>query len=484
VAQSFYPLTPVDVSPAITGSWQDVACAAYIPAGATGVLLHIVNEDTANHRTYSLRKKGSTDDRVQSTARKDAHHYGAIGVDANREFQAYIETTDVKIYLIAYTQSGVTFFTNAHDKSLTTTQAWTTIDCSTQAPNAVGLIFELYSVADLFQDIGLRKKGSTDNRVHNTRHHNWVILGCNETQQIEGYVESTDHHFYLVGYVTDGAAFKTNAPDKGPTVADVYQDIDCSVEAPEAVMLFFEIAVVSSPHKYALRKDNTRPDIFRDCVYHGWAMVECDSSQIYQGKIDQTNIDFFLLGYATGAPPGPTIETQDATDIQFDQATLHTKVTDDQGKTLTVRHTYAKTTAYGVNTPWQEGKHTDDVISQTVTELEPDTLYHFRGEATYEDGTPGTVYGADNQFTTLPGPTIQTQDATGIKSDQATLATKVLDDKGKTLSVRHNYGETTEYGKNTPWQEGKHTNDVISQTVTELEPETEYHFRGEAIYED
>jgi len=83
-----------------------------------------------------------------------------------------------------------------------------------------------------------------------------------------------------------------------------------------------------------------------------------------------------------------------------------------------------------------------------------------------------------------PGPTIETQDATGIKSDQATLATKVLDDKGKTLSVRHNYGKTTEYGMNTPWQEGKHTNDIISQTVTELEPETEYHFRGEAIYED
>ena len=60
----------------------------------------------------------------------------------------------------------------------------------------------------------------------------------------------------------------------------------------------------------------------------------------------------------------------------------------------------------------------------------------------------------------------------------------MIDDKEKTLSVRHNYGKTTAYGMNTPWQEGKHTNDIITQTVTNLDPETGYHFRGEAVYED
>jgi len=82
------------------------------------------------------------------------------------------------------------------------------------------------------------------------------------------------------------------------------------------------------------------------------------------------------------------------------------------------------------------------------------------------------------------GPTIQTQDATNIKSDEAMLHTKVLDDQGKTLSVRHNWGKTTGYGENTPWQEGKHTDDLISQKITGLDPVTEYHFRGEAIFED
>ncbi|GAI03674.1 unnamed protein product [marine sediment metagenome] len=64
------------------------------------------------------------------------------------------------------------------------------------------------------------------------------------------------------------------------------------------------------------------------------------------------------------------------------------------------------------------------------------------------------------------------------------LHTKVIDDREKTLSIRHNWGKTTAYGENTPWQEGKHTNDVISQKIIDLDPETEYHFRGEAVFED
>ena len=86
-----------------------------------------------------------------------------------------------------------------------------------------------------------------------------------------------------------------------------------------------------------------------------------------------------------GGPAAPSIETLDATNIMSDQADLKTKVTDDMGKTLSVRHNYGKTTAYGMNTPWQGGKHTNDIITQTATDLDPETLYHFRGEAVYED---------------------------------------------------------------------------------------------------
>lgn len=105
----------------------------------------------------------------------------------------------------------------------------------------------------------------------------------------------------------------------------------------------------------------------------------------------------------------------------------------------------------------------------------------------YASGGSPTIHLHEFDFwgtTAPPPPEIETLDATAIKSDEAMLHTKVLDDKGETLSLRHNYGKTIAYGMNTPWQEGKHTNDVISQKVTDLDPETDYHFRGEAVYED
>lgn len=84
------------------------------------------------------------------------------------------------------------------------------------------------------------------------------------------------------------------------------------------------------------------------------------------------------------APPEPTLQAQDATNITTHNATLHGKVTDDAGYTLSLRFNYGKTTEYGHNTAWQTGKHTDDTIEQQVSDLEPATTYHFRVEAVIE----------------------------------------------------------------------------------------------------
>lgn len=111
----------------------------------------------------------------------------------------------------------------------------------------------------------------------------------------------------------------------------------------------------------------------------------CSESSSNSGSSWSSNPAYDLMFEEWGEVVGPSIETQDATDIKSTQAALHTKVIDDKGETLSVRHNYGKTTAYGMNTPWQEGKHTDDVISQTVTSLDPETEYHFRGEAIFED---------------------------------------------------------------------------------------------------
>ena len=305
MAQSFYPITPTEVTPATANAWTDVDVSGSVPSGATGVILHIVNKSTDTVLAISVRKNGSTDNRTQTT--HYIHHWwGAIGIDANRIFEAYVgSTTDIDIYLVGYTISGVTFLTNATDKSLGTAGSWLDIDCSTEAPSAVGLIWEVTGTAN--ENFNFRKNGSTDNRIDGgVYRHMWAMVGCDASQICEGWIQTTDVDFFLVGYVTDGATFKTNADDKSLGTIDTWLDIDCSTEAPSAAMLFFEVQRPTAAGYYGLRKNGSAEDIYYYCRQHASAFVECDTSQIVEGKIGATEVDFFLVGYAEAAAVGWT----------------------------------------------------------------------------------------------------------------------------------------------------------------------------------
>ena len=301
MAQSFYPIAPVEVTPGSAEDWIDVDVGAHVPSVATGVILHVVNTDAGDNHAIGLRKKGSTDDR---TAEIDyiSHCWAAIGVDANRVFQAYVADKDnVDIYLVGYTGSGVTFFTNAYDKSLGVTGSWQDIDCSTEAPSAIGLIFE--AVGDPVSEyyMGLRKNGSTDNRITESWGHNTfgVIVGCDDSQVCEGYIQDTDEDFFLVGYITEGAVFNTNATDL--SLGSTGSWLDLSTLSSDSIMAFIEVSS-SANYNYGLRKNGSDEDIYRYAYYHPWAFVECDANGIIEGKIENVGADFFLVGYATCVP--------------------------------------------------------------------------------------------------------------------------------------------------------------------------------------
>lgn len=298
-SQTFYPITPVEVTPGTTGSWQEVNVSAHVPSGATGVILHIINTHASQTRYVNVRKKGSTDNRYSSIIRYYAHVWAATGVDANRVFEAYV-SADVKIYLIAYTVSGVTFFTNAYNKSLSSSYAWEDIDCSDVVPvGAIGLIFETYET-DIYDYIGFRKKGSTDNRTNYAYTPVWVMIGCNDAQVCQGYTSSyTDMSFFLIGYITDGAVFNTNATDISLGTTGSWQDLPALPEGEEIPTTMGFIEVKSSlARSYGLRENDSSEDFYYDTFYHNWAFVKCDANQIIEGKIENTSVDFFVVGYA------------------------------------------------------------------------------------------------------------------------------------------------------------------------------------------
>jgi len=303
VAQSFFPITPVDVTPA-SGAYQDIDCSAHIPIGSTGVLLHLVGYQD---QSIGLRKKGGTGPTSQQLYDNN-HCWTGIGVDANRMFQAYIGHTNLKIWLVAYTMAGVTWLTDAVDKSPGVFLSWEDVDCSVEAPGAVGLIFQVTSTDGSAHHFGLQKKGSTDNRNAPVTYNSCMgaITGCNASQVCQCYIFNANIHLYLIGYVTDGATFNTNATDLSLVPTGAWTGL--AALPAGSCMGFINVWTPAHELYYGLRKNNSAEDIQEDTHDQEWAYVECDANQIIEGIIETTTVDFFLMGYAEGpaAPPAPT----------------------------------------------------------------------------------------------------------------------------------------------------------------------------------
>jgi hypothetical protein len=303
MAQTFFPITPTEKTVDQASAWRDVDVSDIVPSGATGVILHIVNTNASTVYALGIRKNGSTDARHPDFT-QNAHLWAAIGVDDNRIFEAYVgSTTYIDIYVVGYTKSGVTFITNAVNKT-PSAGSWQDINCSTEAPNAIGLFFEAYRNLGARQ-MGLRKNGSSDNRYGYIYRRGWAVIGCDTSQICEGYIGETGENiaWYLIGYITDGATFNTNATDVSLSTTDSWTDL--SALPSGAGMGFIEIQTTntntSTLYSYGLRKNGSSEDIYRYFGLHWWGIVECDDNQIIEGKIANVAVDFFVVGYAEKA---------------------------------------------------------------------------------------------------------------------------------------------------------------------------------------
>lgn len=307
MAQTFFPLDPpiYNIQPTTAGAWTDVDVSAYIPSGATGVILHILNLSVNTAYALGLRKNGSSDDRYP-TMSPSSHYWAAIGVDGSRIFEAYIgDAAKMYIDLIGYTMAGVTFLTNGVDKAASY-GTWADMDCHVEAPNAIGLIFEI-APASAGMNTGLRNNGSSDNRINTIGYHNCfgAIIGCDTSQICECYRQGTFGHFWLVGYVTDGATFNTDATNVSLNTANAW--IDLAALPANSVMGFIEVITTTVGYNYDLRKNGTVWSAGAQVYYHEWGIVECDASYIIEGRVNNLATDFFLVGVATKPAP-PAVE--------------------------------------------------------------------------------------------------------------------------------------------------------------------------------
>ncbi|MBN2098922.1 MAG: PKD domain-containing protein [Dehalococcoidia bacterium] len=174
----------------------------------------------------------------------------------------------------------------------------------------------------------------------------------------------------------------------------------------------------------------------------------------------------------------PTVITGEATGIQTTAATLTGKL-DSLGSddSAMVSFEWGVTAEYGNETTPELRKITGSFEAK-LSDLAPNTTYHFRIKAV---GSSGTAYGPDMQFTTGPTPpAVTTNDAVQIKTTSAILMGS-LDEMGSAASVNVSFewGLTPSYGDETAPESMSATGEY-SADLSGLAPGTTYYFRAKA----
>ncbi|MBN1507361.1 MAG: hypothetical protein JW955_10975 [Sedimentisphaerales bacterium] len=172
------------------------------------------------------------------------------------------------------------------------------------------------------------------------------------------------------------------------------------------------------------------------------------------------------------------VETQAATAVTCSSATLNGKVTDGGGVACQYKFRYRRdgTTTY-TETAWTGSKTTGQTFSQAVTGLSPTTRYYFA--AKIKNPSCESPWGTELNFMTVSSQ-VETQAATDIKCNGATLNGRVVADGGEACQYRFRYRRAADATYSyTSYVGSKQTGETFSQAITGLEPWTRYYFAAQ-----
>jgi len=286
-----------------------------VPVGSTGVILDIHNTNVGLVYMADVRKNDATDLDDYGTGRFSAlnHRYIIVELDANRKFEAKIQSSSVQIWLVGYTDESVVFLADRVDVTTGIFDAWTDTDVSPYVSNATGVLLKAIGDPAGAKRVSVRKNGSTDDRslYDAVGGYEWkcMLIGVDGSNVFEQYVELSVAKIYLIGYTKAPITFFTNGVDKSLIVTGSWIDIDLTldteVSADGAIWQIYDTLGLSEIGEF--RKDGSA-DVRQASARtrsQGYAMVGLDVANVCEGYIDSTRVDFYLIGYCKPyvAPP-------------------------------------------------------------------------------------------------------------------------------------------------------------------------------------
>lgn len=284
-------------NPSVDNSYEDIDAGGYgIPSTANGVLIRYLVGNSSSC-SMSFRCNGSTDD-IYNIVTVSSVAYVIVALDANGIFEVKLgDRANTTFYIIGfYYGDDVVFYVNQPNISLTPTTTWTDIDIDVD-DSALAAMVHVNIIGGNFLEFGLRKNGSTDNRHNYSVGHSChsAIIGLDVDEIFEGYIESTNVDFYLIGYLKKGT-YNTNATNI--SLSDITQWVEIDGGAGISGII---IEAVSTSNLYgASIRAKGYTGISANCPYnlngHQWMMCGTDEFGKLEGWIENANVDFYYIG--------------------------------------------------------------------------------------------------------------------------------------------------------------------------------------------
>jgi hypothetical protein len=195
------------------------------------------------------------------------------------------------------------------DVSLGSFDAWTDIDVSgiSGYTGAVtGVVVEVVNTGTSNLAFGVRKNGSTDNRLgaitgETNGNHMMARVGVDGSGIFEGYADSAEIDFYVIAFLTEDTFF-TNAVDVsiGTTSAWTDKDVSGDTGGDTATYIWIESVIVGASGM-GVRKNGSTDDRRAITWRHNFAGVALDGSEIFEQYIVSTGSDFYMMGYGNSS---------------------------------------------------------------------------------------------------------------------------------------------------------------------------------------
>lgn len=211
-----------DVSPGVTGSWQDIDLSSYIPEDATAVFIMLLSPDKPESGSVDnnagVRRNGSssTISLMDFPSNEFSNNYFfALQIakpDASRIIEGYIEDADYnEIRYIGYAKYPVVCLDDPIDHSIGITSTWTDVDVTSDATTVAdgALAYLKMTAYGSPSDQNVRKNGSTDARTDHAQHGSREgatggcllrLIGMDAEQIFEAWIIDTELDLYLIGY--------------------------------------------------------------------------------------------------------------------------------------------------------------------------------------------------------------------------------------------------------------------------------------------